>query len=89
MTENQAEVLEGLNQMGWLRPMDFGGSNGSHHGVTARRMEKQGWVEWRYCGHEPGEKLRHMKRGSCLYRITAKGAQALVNHRISRGMVGA
>lgn len=88
MTENQEEALEGLAQLeGWQAPLHFGGGNGSHHGVTARRMaDKLGWVEWCYRGHEPGEKLRNAERGSCLYRITAKGRQALANHKATKGL---
>lgn len=89
MTPNQAEVLNELLACdrsspagSWHAPMEFGGHNGSHHGVTARRMaDRYGWVEWRYRGCDPGEKRRFAGRGSCLYRITPAGAQALANHQ--------
>ncbi len=92
MTDNEADVLAELatpsNGDTWQRPMDFGGGNGSHHAVTAKRMAhpSKGWVEWRYRGHEVGKPLRNAERGSCLYRITEKGRQALANHNLTKGI---
>lgn len=86
MTENQEEVLANLEALdggdsiegSWWRPMDFGGSNSSHHSQTARRLAKLGWVE-----HTP--KPQHMERGSLRYRITEQGRIALRNHRAMKG----
>lgn len=92
MTENEAEVLEALRpregaEAEWLAPLAFGGSNGSHHAQTAKRMEPKGWVERRFRGHEPGERTTGA-RGSCLYRITARGIEAVQNHRALQSMAG-
>ncbi len=93
MTPNQREVLRGLRPSegkpaAWLAPIDFGGGNGSHHGITARRMaDAYGWTEWRYRGCEPGQKTTGA-RGSCLYRITPKGLEALAADAVTRKLAG-
>lgn len=74
LTINQMEVLEGLwNEPACgVAPMDFGGSNGSHHSNTATAMCKMNppLVERRKRGVEWGEKSRLRERGSYLYRLT-------------------
>lgn len=61
ITEREREVLGELDAAnrsfinigyrdGWVRPMDCGGSNGSHHGATLQRLLKKGLVDrkgWR------------------------------------------
>ncbi len=57
VTEREREVLKALkwgvdkNQGprgdGWMRPMDIGGSNGSHHHRTLQILVKRGLVECR------------------------------------------
>lgn len=50
------------------RPMDCGGSNGSHHSATLAKLAKTGHViRKKYGGH----------RGSCLYWITDEGRKLL------------
>lgn len=91
MTPNQREVLESLAHLAkynpdtWWRPLDFGGTNGSNHGLTASRIaDAYGWVEYKFRGYEPGEKRRFAGRGSKLYRITEKGKGALAADREMR-----
>jgi hypothetical protein len=55
---------------GYVRPMDCGGSNGSHHGATLRKLVERGYAERR--GH------RYVRRTN-YYRITATGLVALQN----------
>ena len=77
MTENQWEVLEGLWNMPHfgVAPMDFGGSNGSHHSNTATALCKKAnpLVERRKRGVDWGEKSRWRERGSYVYRLTPLG----------------
>lgn len=82
LTDNQREVLcnlaslrESPNQCsrrdGWATPMDFGGSDGSHHSGTAKRLADKGLVtREQYRGWGGG-------RGSCAYKITEAGIAAL------------
>lgn len=55
----------------WFRPMDIGGSSGSHHSPTLRKLERRGLVE---------QKARTAggRKFGRLYRITAAGTTALV-----------
>ncbi len=78
---NQMEVLEGLwnESAHGVAPLDFGGSNGSHHGATATRM--CAWapplVERTKRGVEWGEKPRLRERGSYVYRLTPYGVRVV------------
>lgn len=65
----------------WFRPMDVGGTDGSHHSQTLRRLAKRGWVE---------AAPRHGLAGARLhsrYRITLEGVRALANHSAQKGDV--
>lgn len=76
LTDNQWEVIIGLyGSDDGLAPMWFGGSNGSHHSNTARRLAAQAepLVERRYRGGEWGGKRVWAARGSCKYRLTPLG----------------
>lgn len=78
MTPNEKEALamlaplKGDGDPAWMTPMEFGGRDGSHHGLTAKRMIPKGWTE-RVGGPGLGP------RGSYRYRITPKGIAALAN----------
>lgn len=84
MTPAEAAILQALfdartgrqGTRAWLRPMDFGGHNNSHHGRTATRMVAKGWVQ----REKRWISLSRGPRGSFHYRITASGAQALAKH---------
>jgi hypothetical protein len=77
LTENQRDVLQGLYDAGdgWLRPMDFGARDASHHSGTATRLCKRGLVERSdaFTGSISG------RRKVWLYRITPAGLDALQN----------
>lgn len=79
LTENQLEVLCNLwNQpASGVAPMDFGGSNGSHHSNTATAMTlgAEPLVERTKRGVDWGEKPRFRERGSYLYRLTPRGVR--------------
>lgn len=54
-----SRTVEGVN--GYGQPMDFGGSNGSHHSSTATALARKGLVHrWKYGGY----------KGACWYRAT-------------------
>jgi uncharacterized protein YjhX (UPF0386 family) len=54
---------------GWLTPMFCGGTDGSHHSATLRKLTRKGLVERKVrAGHS---------RPSYLYRITRAGRAAL------------
>lgn len=87
MRETQFDVLSGLmpgagQDPQWLRPQEFGGRDGSHHGQTATRMAAMGWVERNGgpCQGVTGP------RGSYRYRITPKGMEAWANHNALKAM---
>ena len=90
MTENEIECLEALVAindhprfpMKWARPLDLGGSNGSHHSGTLNRLAQKGLVNFRFReGVEPPEWENGQRfcasRGATTYRITPAGRAAL------------
>jgi len=86
MTRIQAETLRELairslnaaldGSEDWSRPLDIGGGGNSHHTTTLAKMLPFGWVERRNTGFG-------QTRPAWRYRITAKGREALANHRAS------
>jgi hypothetical protein len=97
LTERDWEVLETLVYMRFestskrfyengTAPLDFGGSNGSHHGKTASKLVDHGYVEHRRRGmaewcQENRSFGRGGNRGSKLYRATDAGRDAILAHR--------
>ncbi len=69
-TDNHLEV--GYRE-GWCKPMDCGGSNGSHHSATLTKLVRHGLAESKGSG-------KHMTRGSKWYRITSAGRSYLIEH---------
>lgn len=61
----------GYSREDWARPMDVGGSDGSHHSMTLKRLTDKGVVE-------RGMKGGH-SRGSYRYRLTDAGRAALAD----------
>jgi hypothetical protein len=61
----------------WLRPLDIGGRNNSHHSSTLRRLMANGWVERRSRREVEGLRPSHV------YRITMEGVMALANHGVT------
>lgn len=56
-------------------PLDFGGSNGSHHGATATKLAGRGLAQERKRGHAWGYAPKR-SRGSKVYRPTQAGREA-------------
>ena len=80
VTNRQRGILETLNdQDDWLRPMDIGGSDGSHHSSTLRQLWKKGLVQRRPRGtllnwlNHTSENHAH----SFEYKITTEGEKSL------------
>ncbi len=73
------------NPRAWARPLDVGGGNGSHHSATLAKLEAHGLVQSKQRGWpdpvpgapEPKWKPGAWNRGAKVYRITAKGREAL------------
>lgn len=72
LTENQEDILVDLYQdteegesPRWVRPLDIGGRDGSHHSSTLRQLERKGLVE--------SKKRSSGYRDSRLYRISEEG----------------
>lgn len=58
-----------------VAPLDFGGSNGSHHGATATKLARLGMAEHRKRGWDWGQAPTAF-RGSKVYRPTTAGREA-------------
>lgn len=70
LSEREADVL--MTMAGsdyWVRPMDIGGSDASHHSATLRRLVSRGYVERR-------RRSATSSRPSYEYRITDAGNAA-------------
>jgi hypothetical protein len=50
LTERQEEVLREMPPGRWVRPLDVGGSSGSHHSCTLAALFRKGQVERRQRG---------------------------------------
>jgi len=78
LTPRQSEVLRDLSDTEFLRPMDVGGRDGSHHSATLAGLVKRGLVERRkihaiHCPHgcrraDGTISTRCRCKGSCTYR---------------------
>lgn len=74
LTEREIEVLRELvpscsdEAPRWMRPMDVGGSNGSHHSATLAKLVRKGLAE------DTGRSV-NMERGSKRYRATVAGIE--------------
>lgn len=66
-----------------VRPLDFGGSNGSHHSVTATKLVNHGMAEHRK-GYGEWGKSSTRYRGSKQYRPTDAGRLAFETWREAR-----
>jgi hypothetical protein len=89
ITDRDREVLDSLSVVDWLRPMDIGGRNGSHHAATLVKLVRYGLVEQRRrktfanAFRAPGEKRmigsggRGQFRGSWEYRRVDMVNQAI------------
>lgn len=81
MTARSLAVLRSLAAVGtWARPMDVGGTDGSHHSQTLRRLYAAGLVERRPRGTLANR--IYQVSGSCAvasweYRVTEAGVVEL------------
>jgi hypothetical protein len=48
--ERDADVLDALRDAGWVKPIDIGGQDCSHHSSTLNRLIKKGLVERKVWG---------------------------------------
>jgi hypothetical protein len=82
LTPKQAEVLRAIHAQSrghrerqWLRPMDIGARDASHHSATMKRLAAKGLLD-----REPRNTLTNVyqlgSRGSYVYRITKAGLAA-------------
>lgn len=90
ITERDLETLNELEaanadherrgfRKGWARPMDCGGSNGSHHHKTLQKLVRMGFAEE---NRGPVEAVN--SRPGIMYRINANGAARLAHWRLKR-----
>lgn len=86
MTERERKLLARLDETEFLRPMDVGGRDGSHHSATLARLARKGLAERRkscWCTDDkasPSYNRRHpwcRCKGSCRYRRTPAGTAAI------------
>lgn len=78
--EYQRDVLAALAHFDeWARPMDVGGTDGSHHTASLRALLKKGLVERRLRGS-----LLNQIRGTALYD-RLRGAGKRPSRRCPRG----
>jgi hypothetical protein len=95
LTERDLELLNELVGMrfesrtkdyyeGGVAPIDFGGSNGSHHGKTDTKLAAHGFVDQRMRGHPWGDLRTTGARGSKVYRASEAGRDAIYAWRALR-----
>lgn len=70
--DQHAKYTRDVDQLG-VKPLDFGGSNGSHHSVTATKLVRRGMIEHRKSGYPWGKSPKRGYRGSKYYRPTDAG----------------
>lgn len=58
-------------------PIEFGGGSNSHHGKTATKLVKHGFVEHKMRGKDWGDVTTRDARGSKVYRASVAGRQAI------------
>ena len=59
----------GYSKDGHAKPLDFGGSDGSHHSNTAQKLVRMGLAEKKWCGG--------YYRKTWAYKVTPAGLKAL------------
>lgn len=77
LTDRQREVLLSLHDDEWLRPLDIGGSDRSHHSRTCAQLVRKGLAEEQRGGDSPRGTARHGFR----YRRTAAGRAVVYGRR--------
>ncbi len=70
LSARDRELLELICSVrGWVRPMDLGGKDGSHHSATLAKFVRHGWARRRLRGGHT--------RGAYAYRATPVGRALL------------
>lgn len=73
LTDRQFAILRDLDDENWMRPMDVGGRDASHHSATLAQLVRKGLAERRTRGSDR----------SFEYRRTVAGYTAAVGSRPS------
>lgn len=81
MSAREHAVLADLASLprGWVRPMDIGGTNGSHHAQTLARLCRKGLAKRRPRPTLMNVLIHPKRPRSYRYRITRAGRAALRN----------
>lgn len=66
---------------GWCRPMDCGGSNGSHHSKTLAKLVRLGFA---ISNREPGKPIGGNQRPGIDFKISPAGVERLAQMRAAR-----
>ena len=89
LTERDIDTLKGLDAAcqnyatvygpceDWVRTMDAGGTNGSHHSATLQKLWRYGLAERQKNGTVLAVGRKSRIKGSDRYRITAAGRAAI------------
>lgn len=86
LSPRERELLSWLDTKEWKRPMDVGGTNGSHHSGTLAQLARKGLAERKklcWCTSDKKSPAYNPKhpwcrcKGSCRYRRTPAGTKAL------------
>jgi len=101
MTDRQFAVVRHLDDERWMRPMDVGGRNGSHHSATLAQLTRLGLAERNkscHCGPGSRREIELIDKGikplwpwcrckgSCRYRRTPSGRTAVHGSRPAERM---
>ena len=78
LTDRDREVLASLPTDEWVRPMDVGGTNASHHSATLQRLVRYGLAEQKR--HYVG-----LSGGHWRYRRSDMVGQAIAHVRVLAG----
>lgn len=77
LTDRQRELLVHLDDELWLRPMDVGGTDGSHHSRTLAQLARKGLAE----ESRGGDSARGTARHGYRFRRTPAGRAAVYGTR--------
>lgn len=72
LTDRQRECLRWLDDELWLRPMDMGATDGSHHSRTLRQLVDKGLADRKSPGGRSGCRYRRTKAGRAHIYATKK-----------------
>lgn len=86
MTERQFTILRDLDDERWMRPMDVGGRDASHHSATMAQLVRKGLAERRTRGSDRSFEYRRTPAGY----TAVHGSRPSVRTRMDRwpGSIG-